>query len=159
MQHIDPSDEDTAVSHSSEDVFSQGESLIRLIEQELEHILKQPVGLRYMRRMGKQVSEAADMLHTMFTLHSDYSTLNMKRQQDLITDVDPTHRGFLLAEISVIESQKQTIERLLNTYTSAVFAKQSELAGVQSNALSLFSVLVAIIALAITNFRLHALIH
>lgn len=52
----------------------------------------------------------------------------MRRQKALITDVEVSSRSFIISDVSVIELQKQTIERLMGAYTAAVFAQQSELA-------------------------------
>ena len=77
----------------------------------------------------------------------------MERQRDLITDVDMNSRSFITSELSVIESQKQTVERLISMYTGAVFAQQGELASYKANAVAIFGVLVAILAVILTDFR------
>lgn len=82
----------------------------------------------------------------------------MKRQKELITDVERESRSFIISEISVIESQKQTIERLMGAYTTAVFAQQSELANFKANAVALVGVAVAIAAFIITDLRFQKLL-
>ncbi|HSX07100.1 MAG TPA: hypothetical protein VLG92_05270 [Candidatus Saccharimonadia bacterium] len=81
----------------------------------------------------------------------------MARQQALITDVDIASRSFIISELSVIESQKQTIERLMSAYTTAVFAQQSELASLKANILAVAGVIVAILAFIITDIHFQAL--
>jgi len=94
----------------------------------------------------------------MFELHSQYIRLNLKRQKELITDVEIASRSFIISEISVIESQKQTIERLMAAYTTAVFAQQSELANFKANAVAFVGVMVAIAAFIITDLRFQKLL-
>jgi len=94
----------------------------------------------------------------MFELHSQYINLNMKRQKMLITDVEVTSRSFIISELSVIESQKQTIERLMGAYTATVFAQQSELANFKANTLAILGVIVAVAAFVITDLRFQALL-
>lgn len=111
--------------------------------------------------MYKTIRKHADPtteLRRMFELHSEYLRLNMERQRDLITDVDTTRRSFIASELSVIESQKQTVERLIGMYTGAVFAQQSELASYKANAVAGTGVLVAIVAVILTDFRFQSLL-
>ena len=82
----------------------------------------------------------------------------MKRQKALITDVEIASRSFIISELSVVESQKQTVERLIGAYTAAVFAQQSELANFKANMLAIAGVIVAIVALLITDIRFQALL-
>ncbi len=152
----DPSS--TAVTHSSDDVFSLGTALISYIEKRLEHTLKQAVGWRYTYRNLRKRVDPTDDLHRMFELHSQYINLNMKRQKTLITDVEVTSRSFIISELSVIESQKQTIERLMGAYTAAVFAQQGELANFKANTLAILGVIVAVAAFVITDLRFQALL-
>ena len=82
----------------------------------------------------------------------------MKRQKALITDVEVASRSFIISELSVIESQKQTIERLMGVYTAAVFAQQSELANFKANTLAILGVAVAIAAFIVTDLRFQDLL-
>lgn len=104
-----------------------------------------------------QTSPSAE-LHLVFELHSQYTSLNLKRQKALITDVEVASRSFIISELSVIESQKKTIERLMGTYTTSVFAQQSELANFKANMLAILGVIVAITAFVITDLRFQALL-
>lgn len=110
----------------------------------------------YHTRRGQ--TSPGDELHHVFELHSQYIRLNMERQKDLITDVEVTSRSFIISELSVIESQKQTIERLIGAYTAAVFAQQSELANFKANTLAIVGVLVAVTAFVITDLRFQVLL-
>ena len=147
-----------AVTHSSDDVFSLGTALISYIEKRLEHTLKQAASWRYMYRNLRKKADPTDDLHRMFELHSQYINLNMKRQKALITDVEMASRSFIISELSVIESQKQTIERLMGAYTAAVFAQQSELANFKANTLAILGVAVAIAAFIVTDLRFQDLL-
>ena len=111
-----------------------------------------------MYRTIRKHTDPTNELRQMFGLHSEYLRLNMERQRDLITDVDMHSRSFITSELSVIESQKQTVERLISMYTGAVFAQQSELASYKANAFAGFGVLVAIVAVILTDFRFHSLL-
>jgi len=145
------------MTHDSDEIFLLGTKLIAYIEEELEQTLYQIMGWRHMyQTLRGKVSPTVE-LHHMFELHSQYTSLNMDRQQALITDVDPASRSFVITELSVIESQKQTIERLMGAYTAAVFAQQSELASFKANILAVLGVIVAIIAFIITDIHFQAL--
>jgi Flp pilus assembly secretin CpaC len=135
-----------AVTHNSGDVFALGNTLSEII------------GWRYVYHAFKKQLEPTTELHHMFALHSRYIQQNMKRQKELITDVKVASRSFIISEISVIESQKQTIERLLGAYTTAVFAQQTELANFKANAVALLGVGVAIAAFVITDLRFQRLL-
>jgi hypothetical protein len=148
----------TAVTHSSDDVFSLGTTLIAYIEKRLEYTLKQTVGWRHMYHTRRGQTTPSEELHHVFELHSQYMHLNMKRQKALITDVEVASRSFIISELSVIESQKQTVERLMGTYTAAVFAQQSELANFKANTLAIVGVIVAITAFIITDLRFQSLL-
>jgi hypothetical protein len=147
-----------AVTHNSGDVFALGNTLIEYIEKRLEHTLSEIIGWRYVYHAFKKQLEPTTELHHMFALHSRYIQQNMKRQKELITDVKVASRSFIISEISVIESQKQTIERLLGAYTTAVFAQQTELANFKANAVALLGVGVAIAAFVITDLRFQRLL-
>lgn len=139
-------------------MFLIGTSLIPYIEKGLERTLKQTVSWRYMYLNLRKNADPTDDLHRMFELHSQYTNLNMKRQKALITDVEVASRSFIISELSVIESQKQTIERLMGAYTAAVFAQQSELANFKANTLAILGVIVAVAAFVVTDLRFQALL-
>ena len=139
-------------------MFLIGTSLIPYIEKGLERTLKQTVSWRYMYLNLRKNEDPTDDLHRMFELHSQYTNLNMKRQKALITDVEVASRSFIISELSVIESQKQTIERLMGAYTAAVFAQQSELANFKANTLAILGVIVAVAAFVVTDLRFQALL-
>jgi len=148
----------SAVTHDSGSVFSLGAALIEHIERSLERTLREDIGWHYMFHAFKRQAKPADELHHVFALHSRYIRLNMERQRELITDVEVASRSFIISELSVIESQKQTIERLMGTYAAAVFAQQSELANFKANSLAIVGVAVAITAFVITDLRFQALL-
>lgn len=158
LQQSPPPKSTSAVTHNSDDVFSLGNTLIEHIEKRLEYTLREAMGWRYIFQTNKKRVGSANGLHHMFELHSQYIRLNMRRQKELITDVEVTNRSFIISEISVIESQKQTIERLMGAYTAAVFAQQSELANFKANTLAIIGVAVAIAAVVITDLRFQALL-
>jgi len=139
-------------------VFVLGNTLIEHIEKRLEYTLREVIGWHHAFQTQRKHRDPANGLHHMFELHSQYISLNMKRQKELITDVERESRSFIISEISVIESQKQTIERLMGAYTTAVFAQQSELANFKANAVALVGVAVAIAAFIITDLRFQKLL-
>lgn len=144
----------SATTHDSEWLFKKGADLITYIEYALEGVIAQKFSWQYTFTNSKHREEITATLHRIFQMHSDYIGLNSERQRLLITDVAAENKTFIISEISVIESQRQTIERLMATYANAVFAKQSEAASLQANRLALLGVLVAVIALAITDLHL-----
>jgi hypothetical protein len=146
------------VTHSSDEVFSLGTTLIAYIEKGLEQKLRQTIGWRHMYHTLRKPTDPTHDLHRMFELHSQYIAFNMDRQKALITDVETASRSFIISELSVIESQKQTVERLMGAYTAAVFAQQSELANFKANTLAIFGVAVAITAFVVTDLRFQALL-
>ena len=128
------------------------------IERQLERTLRQAIGWGHAYRTLRKQVDPTDDLHRVFELHSQYTGLNMERQKALITDVELASRSFIISELSVIESQKQTIERLMGAYTAAVFAQQSELANFKANMLAILGVAVAVAAFVVTDLRFQALL-
>jgi hypothetical protein len=147
----------TKVSHSSDFILDKGSELVAFIEEELEKTYSEHFNWADMYKRNKS-SQTFQTLHTIFQLHKDYAFLNIESQKDLITDIDIDKRSLIIAEIGVVESQKQTIEGLMGSYTAAIFAKQSEIASRRANTLSLLGILVAVTAVVISDLRLHALI-
>ena len=146
---------DTVSTHSSDSILNKGSELVAFIEAELEQTYTEHFRWRDVFRTD--TSLAFQTLHNIFQLHREYAFLNIESQKALITDVTIADKSLIISEISVIESQKQTIERLMGSYTNAIFAKQSEIASRRANTLALLGILVAMTAVIITYFKLHLL--
>ncbi|HET9098714.1 MAG TPA: hypothetical protein VFN51_03805 [Candidatus Saccharimonadales bacterium] len=105
------------------------------------------------RSLNRQSAPTGD-LHELFLKHSQYLSLSMEKQRFLITDVHAANHSFIISEISVLESQKQTIERMVATYTNDCFAFQSELATFKANILTFTGIIVAMAAVIISHVKL-----
>lgn len=143
-------------TRNNDKILDKGSVLVTFVEVELEKTYTEHFSWAHLFRDKKSL-QTFQVLHNIFQLHRDYAFLNIEAQKALITNVGMAEKQSIVSEMSVIESQKQTIQRLMASYTNAIFAKQSEIASRRANTLSLLGIFIATTAVVITDLRLHFL--
>jgi hypothetical protein len=130
----------------SDFVIKEGAELVNHIESLLEQSFDSHVTWRDIRR-SNSVRKEEDDLRTVFLTHRKYASNNIDRQLSLITTKSERNDQFTSSKITVLESQKRTIETLMKTCTDIVYIHRGEISAMRSNLLAGAAIFTAVIVL------------
>jgi hypothetical protein len=136
---------------ASDSVISEGESLINHIELLLEQSFDSHTTWRDIRT-SNSIRKEEDDLRTVFLAHRKYAGNNIDRQLSLTAGMSESYSQLIDARVSVLESQKRTIETLMRTCTDIVYIHRGEVSAMRSNLLAgaaIFTAVAVLLALKV----------